>query len=101
MIFFLHGLASSGDIWFQQIEAMKDRFRCLAVSYPPPPNLDQLGIPTLIIEADNDPLVDVGLREMLKTVYPSANVKTFHQAGHFPYLNRPEDYSRALLEFLA
>jgi pimeloyl-ACP methyl ester carboxylesterase len=232
VIVFLHGLASSGDIWFQQIEALKGRFRCIAVTYPPlpnldmlrlgilgildqeriakahlvgssmggylaqhiaaydperihklvlgntfppndiiprkarmgvkylpwvpewaimagmrrnseqllypaagnselvnaylyeqtcgvmrkpdliarcaclcqaftPPDLDKLGIPALIIEADNDPLVDGELRKMLRAVYPSAVVKTFHHAGHFPYLNQPEEYTEALVEFLS
>jgi pimeloyl-ACP methyl ester carboxylesterase len=231
VILFLHGMGASGDIWFQQIETLKDRHRCIAVSYPPAPNLDllragiigileqenisrlsvvgsslggylaqflmakdpalihkaiwgntfppnrfisqragrgvkylpwlpecgiltgarhntekrlypasgksglvkaylyeqtcgdlrkrdiiarcaclcqtfvppdpeALGIPVLIIESDNDPLVDEKLRSMLKTTYPSAVVKTFRQAGHFPYLNRPEDYTRSLEDFL-
>lgn len=232
VIVFLHGMGGSGDIWFQQIEALKERFRCIAVTYPPLPNLDllrfgilgilekenisrahlvgssmggylaqflaakdptrirkvilgntfppnnviprrarmgvrylpwvpewaimagmrrnarrvlfpaagdselvdaylyeqtcgfmrkpdviarcaclcqaftaprldKLGIPALIIEADNDPMVDVGLREMLKAAYPFAAVKTFNRAGHFPYLNRPEEYTEALEEFLS
>jgi pimeloyl-ACP methyl ester carboxylesterase len=229
---FLHGMGGSADIWFQQIEALKDRFRCIAVTYPPLPNLDllrfgilgildqerisrahlvgssmggylaqfiasknptrirkvvlgntfppnnvipkrarmgvmvlpwvpewaimagmrrnarrvlfpaagnselvnaylyeqtcglmrkpdviarcaclcqafaptdldKLGIPAFIIEADNDPMVDVRLREMLKAVYPPTAVKTFRLAGHFPYLNRPAEYTEALAEFLS
>jgi pimeloyl-ACP methyl ester carboxylesterase len=232
VIVFLHGMGGSGDIWFQQIEALKHRFRCIAVTYPPLPNLDrlrigivgildqegvarahlvgssmggylaqflaakdparvskvvlgntfppndaiprrarlgvrylpwvpewaimagmrrnakrvlypaadnselvnaylyeqtcgfmrkpdviarcaclcqafappdlnELGIPALIIESDNDPLVDVELRDMLKAAYPSSAVKTFNRAGHFPYLNRPAEYSKALDEFLS
>jgi pimeloyl-ACP methyl ester carboxylesterase len=230
-ILFLHGMGGCGDIWFQQIEALKGRFRCIAVNYPPVPNLnllrsgtigilkhekisrvslvgssmggylaqflmaadpdlihkaiwgntfppnqliaqqarrgetflpwvpdwaimagmrqhtervlypasgnselvkaylyeqtcgylrkhdfiarcaclrqafvppdpEALRIPVLIIETDNDPVVDEKLRAMLKTTYPSAVVKTFHQAGHFPYLNRPEEYTHALEVFL-
>ena len=230
-ILFLHGMGGSGDIWFQQIERLKYRFRCIAVTYPPAPNLillrsgilgileqenisrvslvgssmggylaqflmindsaliqkaiwantfspnqfiaqqarrgakylpwlpewaimagmrhhterllysasgnselvkaylyeqtcgylrkhdiiarcaclcqafvppdpEALEIPVLIIETDNDPIVDEKSRAMLKETYPSAAVKTFHQAGHFPYLNRPEEYTRALEEFL-
>jgi pimeloyl-ACP methyl ester carboxylesterase len=232
VIVFLHGMGGSGDIWFQQIEALRERFRCIAVTYPPLPNLDLLrsgvwgildqekisrvylvgssmggylaqflaakdparirkvvlgntfppndiiprrarmgvrylpwvpewaimtgmrrnaqqvlfpaagnselvnaylyeqtcgfmrkpdviarcaclcqafappdlnglGIPALIIEADNDPMVDVELRDMLRATYPSAAVKVFHRAGHFPYLNRPTDYTEALDEFLS
>lgn len=231
-IVFLHGMGGSGDIWFQQIEALGERFRCIAVTYPPLPNLDllrfgilgildqakiprahlvgssmggylaqflaakdptrirkvvlgntfppnevirrrarmgmrylpwvpewavmagmrrnarrvlfpaadhsqlvnaylyeqtcgfmrkpdviarcaclcqtftppglnKLGIPALVIEADNDPMVDAGLRELLKATYPSAAVKTFNRAGHFPYLNRPDEYTESLVEFLS
>lgn len=232
VIVFLHGMGGSGDIWFQQIEALRERFRCIAVTYPPLPNLDllrfgilgilekekisrihlvgssmggflaqflaakdparirkvvlsntfppndviprrarmgvkylpwvpewaimagmrrnaqrilfpaagnselvsaylheqtcgfmrkpdviarcaclcqrftppdlyKLGIPALVIEADNDPMVGVELREMLKATYPSAAVKTFNQAGHFPYLNRPAEYTERLVEFFS
>jgi pimeloyl-ACP methyl ester carboxylesterase len=231
-VVFLHGMGASGDIWFQQIEALSDRFRCIAVTYPPlpdldrlrfgilgilekekissahlvgtsmggylaqylaakeparirkvvlgntfppneaifrrarmgvkylpwvpewailagmrrnaervlfpaaggselvkaylyeqtcgpmrkpdliarcaclcqrftPPDLDKLGITALVIDADNDPLVDAGLREMLRTAYPSAAVKPFDWAGHFPYLNRAAEYSETLDEFLS
>jgi len=231
VILFLHGMGGSGDIWFQQIEALKDRFRCIAVTYPPlptldtlrsgilgileqekfsrvnvvgssmggylaqflagtdpalikkvvlgntfppndlisrrarmgvrylpwvpewailagvrrntsrllypasgnselvnaylyeqtcgamrkqdfiarcaclcqsfrPPNLDALGIPALIIASDNDPMVEPGVQALLKRTYPSAAVKIFADAGHFPYLNRPEEYNQALAHFL-
>ena len=232
VLFFLHGMGGSGDIWFQQIEALKERFRCIAVTYPPLPNLDllrfgilgileqekisrvnlvgssmggylaqflmardpslirravfgntfppnaiisqrarmgarylpwvpewaimagmrrntervlypaagnselvkaylyeqtcgpmrkpdfiarcaclcqsfvlpdprKLKIPALIVEADNDPLIDDDLRKMMRMAYPSAEVKTFRQAGHFPYLTRPDEYTCALAQFLS
>lgn len=231
VILFLHGMGGAGDIWFQQIEALKDRFRCIAVTYPPlptlemlrsgilgileqeklsrvnvagssmggylaqflagsdpdrvkkvvlgntfppndliprrarmgvrylpwvpewailagvrkntarllypasgncelvnaylyeqtcgtmrkqdfiarcaclcqsfrPPDLAALGIPALIIASDNDPMVGRDLHALLKKTYPSAAVKVFPEAGHFPYLNRPEEYNRALAHFL-
>ncbi|MEN8245954.1 MAG: alpha/beta hydrolase [Thermodesulfobacteriota bacterium] len=75
------------------------RFRCVLDCFEPP-NLDRLNIPALIIEADNDPLVEKDLREMLKTTYPSAPIETFRQMGHFPYLNAPEDYNRILEQFI-
>jgi pimeloyl-ACP methyl ester carboxylesterase len=75
------------------------RYRCVLHDFEPP--VSQAAImPVLIIEADNDPLVEKTLREMLKTTYPSAQIKTFHDAGHFPYLNQPEAYAQTLLEFL-
>jgi pimeloyl-ACP methyl ester carboxylesterase len=57
------------------------------------------GIPVMIIEADNDPLVAEPLREMLKATYPEAAVHTLHAVGHFPYLNEPETYTELLTEF--
>jgi pimeloyl-ACP methyl ester carboxylesterase len=64
-----------------------------------PADLEALGIPVLIIESDNDPLVEETLREMLKDTYPSAEVVTLHNVGHFPYLNQPEEYTRILRSF--
>ena len=57
------------------------------------------GIPILIVEADNDPLVAEPLRQMLKATYPEAAVHTLHAVGHFPYLNEPEMYTELLVEF--
>lgn len=64
-----------------------------------PPDLADLDIPTMIIEADNDPLVEAALREMLKETYPEAAVHTLHVVGHFPYLNEPELYTNLLVSF--
>jgi pimeloyl-ACP methyl ester carboxylesterase len=64
------------------------------------PGLEALNIPVLIIEADNDPLVELALRDQLKEIYPSAEVHTFSNVGHFPYLNRPEEYTELLSKFL-
>ena len=74
------------------------RYRC-ALDFFEPPVSQAAGMPVLIIEADNDPLVEATLREMLKTTYPSAQIKTLHHAGHFPYLNQPQAYVQILLEF--
>lgn len=65
------------------------------------PDPDQLGVPVMIIESDNDPLVDPVLRSELKTTYSSAEVHTFTGAGHFPYLNRAEEYTRIINEFFS
>ena len=76
------------------------RFFCVLDHFDPP-DLQACGVEALIIEADNDPLVVEPLREMLKTAYPTARVKTLHNAGHFPYLNEPETYTAILEEFFA
>ena len=63
------------------------------------PNPEALGVPVMIIESDNDPLVEPALREALKATYPNASVHTFHNAGHFPYLNHPTEYTGFLKTF--
>lgn len=64
-----------------------------------PPDSESLGIPLMIIEADNDPLVEETLREQLKATYPAAEVHTLHAVGHFPYLNAADNYTEILLNF--
>lgn len=74
------------------------RIRLLGGDYDAPAiGGDQL--PTLIVEADNDPLVPLEARESLKSTYPQARVVTLAEVGHFPYLNRPALYTRTLEAF--
>ena len=41
-ILFLHGLAGAYDIWWQQMEALKDRYRVVSVTYPAVRSLQEL-----------------------------------------------------------
>lgn len=65
-----------------------------------PPDTAGAGLPLMIIESDNDPLVEPELRQALKATYPDAVVHTLNGAGHFPYLNMAETYTRLLKAFL-
>ena len=56
-------------------------------------------IPKLIIESDNDPLIPPELRKEIKNLYTDAEVFTFHNEGHFPYINAAEEYNKVLREF--
>jgi len=76
------------------------RFRCVVEPFEAA-NPAEFGIPVMIIEADNDPLVEPALREQLKAAYPSAQVHTLHNAGHFSYLNIPHVYTQLLAAFFA
>jgi pimeloyl-ACP methyl ester carboxylesterase len=58
-------------------------------------------MPVMIIESDNDPLVELALREQLRATYPNATVYTFSRAGHFPYLNHAQEYTQLLVDFLS
>jgi pimeloyl-ACP methyl ester carboxylesterase len=56
-------------------------------------------IPKLIIESDNDPLIPPILRTEIKELYQDAKVFTFHNKGHFPYINEAKKYNEILINF--
>lgn len=62
---------------------------------------DQPPVPILIIASDNDNVVPPSLTSSMYAVYPTASTYRFPDAGHFPYLNRPEEYTRVLKNFFA
>ena len=76
------------------------RYHCVIDKFQP---IDgkQSTIPLLILESDNDPLILPELRTQLKQYYTTALVHTFHQKGHFPYLNAKDEYNAVLRDFLA
>ncbi|MFT4033400.1 MAG: alpha/beta hydrolase [Siphonobacter sp.] len=75
------------------------RYHCVIDDFKP---IDgkQTSIPTMILESDNDPLVPPVLRQQLKKHYSSARVYTFHNKGHFPYINAAGEYNQVLKSFL-
>ena len=75
------------------------RFHCVVEPFEAP-DTAALGIPVMIIEADNDPLVETALRKQLKETYPTAEVVTLSN-GHFPYLSMPAEYTTYLEAFFS
>lgn len=76
------------------------RYHCVVDKFMPSAEArdsDQI----FIIESDNDPLIFPELREQLRALYPNADVLTYHNQGHFPYLNQSEDYTSAVDNFLS
>ncbi|MCI2228727.1 alpha/beta hydrolase [Polaribacter sp. MSW13] len=57
-------------------------------------------ISKLIIESDNDPLIPKKLRKEIKELYLNAKVYTFHNEGHFPYINASNEYNKVLDYFI-
>lgn len=76
------------------------RYHCVVDKFQPVDG-KQTVVPLLILESDNDPLVSADLRAKLKQYYTTAQVHTFHQKGHFPYLNAPDEYNKVLQVFLS
>ncbi len=65
-----------------------------------PTKVELKNIPKLIIESDNDPLIQPELRKKIKELYTNAKVYTFHNEGHFPYINASDKYNKVLKDFL-
>jgi maspardin len=77
-ILFLHGMAGSYDIWWQQILGFKDQYRIISLTYPPVDSLEGLGnaiikiLDTEKIDSANIIGSSLGgyLAQYLKATYP-------------------------------
>jgi len=75
-----------------------ERYHCVVEPFDSP-DLSGGEIPVMVIEASNDPLLGVELRQAMKSTYPLAEVVTVGN-GHFPYLSQPAFYTDKLRRFL-
>ncbi len=76
------------------------RARCVIDSFPVADTAVN-HVQVMIIEADNDNVVPAPLIPLMKKVYPNAPVFTFHNTGHFPYLNQPAVYTELIRSFFS
>ncbi len=74
------------------------RYNCVVDTFVPSFELTS-SEDLLLIESDNDPLILPELRQKIKDLYPSAQKFTFHNKGHFPYLNQQEQYTKLISDF--
>ncbi|HLW86085.1 MAG TPA: alpha/beta hydrolase [Candidatus Sulfotelmatobacter sp.] len=58
------------------------------------------GVPTLIIWGQDDPAVYVSSVRPLAKFFPNSETLIFPGVGHLPYEECPEEFNRALIEFL-
>ncbi len=54
----------------------------------------------LILQSDDDPATRPEMRKALRQLYPQAQVHTFHQAGHTPFLSQPDKFYACVEAFL-
>jgi pimeloyl-ACP methyl ester carboxylesterase len=54
----------------------------------------------LILQSDDDPATKPAMRLALRSLYPQAQVHTFHSAGHTPFLSQPEEFYPVVSAFL-
>lgn len=85
----------SGDIARGKFRAMVDSYRSL-LRTDLVPRLAGLAVPTLAVGTDQDRLVEPGQYALI----PAARKVLIPHTGHIPLLERPEEFNRALDEFL-
>jgi 3-oxoadipate enol-lactonase len=69
-----------------------------------PPESDRLGevdVPTLVLTGDEDVGDIHSIADRLATGIPGAERATIAGAAHLPNLERPEEFDRIVLDFLA
>jgi pimeloyl-ACP methyl ester carboxylesterase len=59
------------------------------------------GIPTLLMWGSKDPAVYASSASALRKYFPNSKSIVFPGIGHLPYEECPEEFNRALIEFLA
>lgn len=76
--------------------------KCLirVVSEDLAPLLPRINCPTLLVWGRNDTETPVRDGYTMKELIPNARLEVFDGAGHFAFLNRPEEFDRLLEEFL-
>ena len=54
----------------------------------------------LLIECDDDPLINPSMRQSIQSHYPGAKHVIVSNGGHYPYINKPDQYNDAVGYFL-
>ncbi len=64
------------------------------------PLLKAIGVPTLLLWGEHDPLVPLTYAKQMLEMLPAARLVTVPDAGHIPFWENAEFFNRTLLEFL-
>jgi 3-oxoadipate enol-lactonase len=76
----------------RQLQAMSGEFSR--------PDLGTISVPTLVIHGDHDPLVPLARGETLGTEIPGAHLIVLPGVGHRPFVERQDEFVRAVRGFL-
>jgi 2-hydroxy-6-oxonona-2,4-dienedioate hydrolase len=63
--------------------------------------LSSIHVPALVVWGREDELISVTRAEKFRNGIPGAKLIVFEQCGHVPQLEKPDDFNRAVLDFLA
>ena len=64
-------------------------------------DLRRVGAPTLLVWGKQDPLIPPSIGEAMRAEIPDSQLLVIEGAGHNPMFDRPGDFNRAILRFLA
>lgn len=64
------------------------------------PALTKIDMPTHILWAQQDPIAVKAIAEQLYTEIPNANYTKIENCGHYPMLEKPEEWHQKLIHFL-
>ena len=63
--------------------------------------LHRIDIPTLLIWGENDGIVTPGYGAALRDMIPGSMLSVIQDAGHYPHIERPDEFADRFLEFAA
>jgi 3-oxoadipate enol-lactonase len=78
-----------------------DDLRVVRLDPPPSQRLGEVRVPTLIVTGDEDVKDIHEIADKLHAEIPGAQRATIADAAHLPNLERPEEFNRIVLDFLA
>ena len=64
-------------------------------------NLHRINVPTLITWGRQDPSLSVRHAYVAKENIPNSRLHIFENCGHFPNLEKTEEFNRIVMDFLA
>ncbi len=64
-------------------------------------DLQRVKAPTLLVWGESDPLIPPSIGDVMRAEIPDSRLLVIERAGHNPMFDRPDDFNRALLAFLA
>lgn len=75
------------DFALESEEARRERF-------------GKMSFPVLVLQAEKDPAQPLWYFDGIETVFPDVRLQVVKDSGHFTELERPDDVSKAILDFL-
>ncbi len=80
-------------------EIMAERIDCI-IAHDQLARLGSVAAPTLVAVARDDVVTPLYYSEQLREAIPGAELKIFEEGGHFVYIEKPDEFNEAVLEFI-